>query len=518
MTRMHVKHVVFYQHEPTFREKFSRQFHYNIGPLLHMLLAPNICIVLLGYIYLTPAHRNNVDGLGGPAGCGGVPAYNQTLYNKTTHNQTIYNHLNDSEHYDVPAGDITGSDATRAPVTSCNVTDDVIIRLKFADLYVESWKLAGYGEWRVWLFIAVFSAWACLLQLVLGGKKYEGPQTRSGHVPVYNNCGFRYYAINTFIMAILIGFEAFEAKPFFDRLPHLAGALNIYGFAISALLYLKGTYYPSGTDYSSSRHRVFDFYWGAELYPRVLWEKVDVKLLVNSRFGIMLWQLIVWLSWKTHVETYSCNWAASVITLMQTVYIAKFFWTEDGYTKGIDMHIDRAGFLTTWTYVCLVPCFYSLTAVDMRYHAPSVHWWLALLLFIAGFLVMVMTFWVDFQRRKMRETAGNCEVCCRPPRLIVMATYPPHGGAATSSLLLASGWWAVGRHVNYFFEILTAVAWALPACFHDHWWVPFLYFAYIGVFLLHRSCRDERRCRMKYGDKWDEYCDIASWRMIPGVF
>lgn len=40
----------------------------------------------------------------------------------------------------------------------------------------------------------------------------------------------------------------------------------------------------------------------------------------------------------------------------------------------------------------------------------------------------------------------------------------------------------------------------------------------MSILLVHRARRDERRCRAKYGDKWDEYCRAVPYTMIPGIF
>lgn len=523
MTRFNVKRVVFYEPEPTPRERFCNQFHYRFGPVLYMILGPNVCIVMLGYVFLTGIHRldnelafiNNSRLL-----YDDVFVNNNISYQENTSNDTFEDlqYLESSADQDyVRTFCQQGSDKNTSAIFS-KTGNSRKKTINFLRLFRSSWLEAGVGNWEVWVFVCVFGLWALLSQVMLGGKKYEGPPTMGGHIPEYENSSFRYYVINALIMGILIGFETFEARAFYRRLPALAGALNIFGFVLSLLLYVKGMYHPSKGDSGTTGSLIFDFYRGVELYPRIMYDKVDVKILINSRFGMMLWQLIVWICWKSQVESCSCNWAMSVLTLMQTVYIAKFFWTEDGYTKGIDMHVDYAGFYTTWTHVCFIPTFYSLAVIDMTFNTPEIGWFLALVLFNAGFLVMVGTFWVDFQRRKVRETNGNCEVCCRTPKFIVVSIFTQHGASALlrDSIILASGWWGIGRHVNYFFELLTAFMWAMPSCFAS--WVPFLYCGYITVFLFHRSFRDEKRCKKKYGAKWDEYCEIARWRMIPGIF
>jgi delta14-sterol reductase len=36
--------------------------------------------------------------------------------------------------------------------------------------------------------------------------------------------------------------------------------------------------------------------------------------------------------------------------------------------------------------------------------------------------------------------------------------------------------------------------------------------------LTHRTWRDDKRCREKYGALWEEYCRKATFKMIPFVY
>ncbi|MXW52960.1 MAG: DUF1295 domain-containing protein, partial [Gammaproteobacteria bacterium] len=81
--------------------------------------------------------------------------------------------------------------------------------------------------------------------------------------------------------------------------------------------------------------------------------------------------------------------------------------------------------------------------------------------------------------------------------------------------LLVSGFWGIGRHLNYTGEICVYFAFVLSTGFES--WIPFLLLAWLVGLLLHRSWRDERRCRAKYGELWDRYVERARFSMIPFV-
>ena len=96
---------------------------------------------------------------------------------------------------------------------------------------------------------------------------------------------------------------------------------------------------PDPGEHDISVNPVFDFYWGVELYPH-LGKYVSLKVLINSRFGLFLWQLVVLVAWKAHYELYLNRYhnghylsPMTVTTILQTVYLAKFYYWEDGYMQ-----------------------------------------------------------------------------------------------------------------------------------------------------------------------------------------
>lgn len=48
--------------------------------------------------------------------------------------------------------------------------------------------------------------------------------------------------------------------------------------------------------------------------------------------------------------------------------------------------------------------------------------------------------------------------------------------------------------------------------------LPWTYFVFMAVLLVHRCWRDEERCREKYGEGWGVYCRTVKWVIFPGVY
>lgn len=57
----------------------------------------------------------------------------------------------------------------------------------------------------------------------------------------------------------------------------------------------------------------------------------------------MLWQVVVIICAFAHFEKYGFNYAMTASAILQSFYIGKFFWWEDGYMQSIDIIVDRAG-------------------------------------------------------------------------------------------------------------------------------------------------------------------------------
>ena len=73
------------------------------------------------------------------------------------------------------------------------------------------------------------------------------------------------------------------------------------------------------------------------------------------------------------------------------------------------------------------------------------------------------------------------------------------------------------RHFHYLPEILFSFFWSSPAL-GSAFIAPYFYVIFLSILLLDRAWRDYDRCRKKYGESWDTYCDVVPCRIIPLIF
>ena len=115
-----------------------------------------------------------------------------------------------------------------------------------------------FGSRLAWKVLGCYAASELLLMHVLPGQMQTGPPSPTGHVPVYQ------------ANRLLTYLGVIDPGLVYDHLGEILGALNISAIVLCWLLYFKGKYLPSNSDASVSGNLIFDYYWGTELYPRVL--------------------------------------------------------------------------------------------------------------------------------------------------------------------------------------------------------------------------------------------------------
>ena len=212
--------------------------------------------------------------------------------------------------------------------------------------------------------LGAFVAWQLALMRLVPGARYEGPATATGHVPAYLENGpasfvltlAAYFGLSTWgVGARLPPALQFSPAILFDVYVPMISFLSVAALLLCLALTVKGRTCPSGRDSGSTGNLVVDVFWGTELYPRVLgW---DVKQFTNCRFGMMLWGLLP-LAFAAHGVEASGGAAPKravlVNTLLQLVYVFKFFLWEKGYMRSLDIMHDRAGYMICWG--CMTWC------------------------------------------------------------------------------------------------------------------------------------------------------------------
>ena len=172
--------------------------------------------------------------------------------------------------------------------------------------------------------IAAFGILQLALMRLIPGKRIKGPLTVKGNLPIYKDNGFLCFLITLAIFIICSKvFHLFPLAIIYDNFAAMIGALNIFSLGFCLFLYLKGRFFPSSSDSGCSGNCIFDYYWGTELYPRIMnW---DLKQFTNCRFGMMSWPLIILSFAAKQTELYGLSDSMVVALIVMMTYITKFF-------------------------------------------------------------------------------------------------------------------------------------------------------------------------------------------------
>lgn len=373
------------------------------------------------------------------------------------------------------------------------------------------WQPVFFGTTIAWEMIGIFMTLQLILMRIIPAKKVTGPETPKGNIPVYKDNGFSCFLI-TISLFFLCAYplHLFLPSIIYDHFSAIIGALNIFSLVFCFMLYLKGRFKPSSTDNSTTGNFIFDYYWGTELYPRIFgW---DIKQFTNCRFGMMSWPVIILSFAAKQAQTSGLSNSMVVSVCIMLVYIGKFFWWESGYFRSMDIMHDRAGFYICWGCLVWVPAIYTSPVAYLVNHPYEFSRIIADAILMLGILSVILNYFADAQRQKVRATSGNCTVFGKSPKLIHAEYIDVHGNPK-KSILLASGFWGVSRHFHYVLEIALAFFWTLPALFFH--FLPWFYVLFLTALLVHRAYRDEARCATKYGDYWKMYCALVPNKIIP---
>lgn len=378
-------------------------------------------------------------------------------------------------------------------------------------------RVARFWPWPSSSALAMIAAWVglqTLLLVVLPGREVEGPPTPMGERPRYKQNGVLAFVATHAILLGLHALELISLSVVYDRFGELLATLSVVGIVLSAALFVKGTYAPTCADAAHRGHPITDFFRGVELHPRL--GGIQLKQLVNCRVAMMGWSAIV-LSFvvKHHALFGSVSPAMAASAAVSLSYVLKFFVEEPDYFRSLDITHDRFGFYLVWGILAWLPGMYTLAPSYLVAHQGALSMPGAVTVVGLGLLAVVLNRQADRQRHRVRATGGDTRIWGRPPALI-RARYTTGDGVERESLLLASGFWGVARHFSYVPELAVAALLTLPTGLSHP--VPWIYPLYLAVLLVHRTERDDARCRAKYGSAWSEYCERVPWRILPGIY
>ena len=342
------------------------------------------------------------------------------------------------------------------------------------------------GLYGAWLLLQV------ILKLVGPGNTHDGERM--------NGWFAFWFTLALFGILVLMGW--LPATTLYDEFGSLLTVAQIFAFALSAYLFVLGK--RSKRAERRSGNVLYDYFMGTALNPRL--GRFDFKLFCESRPGLILWVLVNLSFAAKQYELHGTVTVAMIlVNAFQFLYVADHFFHEEAILTTWDIKHENFGWMLCWGDLVWVPFTYSLQAhylVDHP-HIPSLPAAGLVALNVIGFVIFRGA---NIQKHRFRKD----------PQAPVWGKPPAYIRTANGSLLLTSGWWGIARHSNYLGDLIMALAWCLPAGFSHP--LPYFYFVYFTILIVHREWRDNSRCSEKYGEDWTAYCQKVRWRIVPGLY
>ncbi len=342
--------------------------------------------------------------------------------------------------------------------------------------------------------LIVFTGALFIGSIVVPGRKIKGPSIE-GNTPVYKLNGLALFLITGLVAGLAHLLDWFSLSTLLSHFLGLFIVTNVFAFLLSGWFYWR-----SNREERAAMSFLSGYFYGVTTNPR--WFGVDVKFfsyrpsliglaLLNASFAV------------TQYEQHGGLTLAMVLYQAFTfIYVFNYFQFEYGMVHTWDLISERFGWMLIWGDYVLVPFFYCWVGWWLVHSSaePSPASAAALVaLFVLGFCL----FRGANQQKHNFKRNPNVKIWGQPARSL-------------DGRLLISGFWGIGRHLNYTGEILIYCSFALTAGFQS-WW-PYLLPLWLGILLCHRSLRDEKRCRAKYGELWERYSQRVRYSMLPLVY
>ncbi|MXY63709.1 MAG: DUF1295 domain-containing protein [Gammaproteobacteria bacterium] len=354
--------------------------------------------------------------------------------------------------------------------------------------------LSGAGLLEAAAMLLVFVGVLFAGSILLTGRRVEG-SILEGKSITYKLNGLALFLLTAAIGLIAQIFGWFSLSALYTHFVELFVVANVFAFVFSGWLCWRGVLTRGGPG-----GILRGYFFGVELNPSLL--GVDLKFFSYrpSLIGLALFNAsFAVVQYEAYGEL---TLAMTLYQIFTFLYVLNYFQFEDGMIHTWDIVSERFGWMLVWGDYVLVPFFYCLPGwwlVHATEPLSAVAAALIVLLFVFGFWLFRGA---NQQKHRFKSDPG-ATIWGRPPQTL-------------DGRLLVSGFWGVGRHLNYTGEICVYLSFALTTGFAS--WVPYVLPAWLASLLWHRSRRDDRRCRAKYGELWERYTQRVRYSMLPFIY
>jgi len=392
-----------------------------------------------------------------------------------------------------------------AGATLIMVFSHVLMVLMAASLYGTDWKtFAPTVKSTLWL-VGYHVSQLVLAALMPGVE-----------VPGQSGLGYRCNAYSSFYttlgFAIVLHLTGiFDLTCLVREYPSFLSTAMLLGNLYAVLIHVC---YASRSQLLST----FAFFMGIGLHPRL--GPVDIKMLAETRISwtlLLLFTLGAWFDAAARV-----GWLNPVLfmVLAHGLYANACAKGEHFIPYTWDITTEKFGWMLCWWNFAGVPLLYCYQSLFLAKYAwdglhlplPAAPYYMLL----TGSLCWAYYVWDTANYHKCyfkMEMRG--EILERNLFPTFSPVKEPKYLKCDAGVLLIDGWYAHARKIHYAADMCMALLWGLCCGIAL---LPYFYALFFSVMIIHRTMRDEARCREKYGPTWEKYLKIVPWRFVPGLY
>ncbi|KAL6444671.1 hypothetical protein ACFW04_002038 [Cataglyphis niger] len=288
--------------------------------------------------------------------------------------------------------------------------------------------------------------------------------------------------------------------------------LSVSGWLIGTFLAL-GLYMKAGKApianlniYASTKSKIYNFWQGREINPRI--GSLDVKLLLirASLIGTLIVNMSVIIKVVGDIKSLNIeqlNVAALLVFLLQLFYIVDGLIFEATIFTSFAIMYEGTGYMTCVSHL-LYPFLTTLTIRFILYQKMKFNYFAGIfvLSFVMGYALYRIS---NSQKNEFRKNPVS-------PTVPYLETIPTSRGKK----LMLSGLWGHVRHPNYLGDIIMQWSIAVISFMSDI--LPYYAAICCTLTLAYRAVRDNRRCQMRYGYAWEQYCSRVKYMILKRIF
>ncbi|TVY15692.1 Delta(24(24(1)))-sterol reductase [Lachnellula arida] len=372
--------------------------------------------------------------------------------------------------------------------------------------------------WEIyWAFFIFEGACYCLLP---GVYTYGKPLAHEGGKQLKYYCSAVWSFYTTIVLGGVLHYTGlFPLYTIIDEFGPLMSVAICSGYLVAIIAYFSAL--ARGAQHRMTGYPLYDFFMGAELNPR-MFGILDFKMFFEVRLP---WYILFGLTCGTAARQYEqfgyVTAEVCFLVMAHFLYANACSKGEECITTTWDMYYEKWGFMLIFWNLAGVPLSYCHCTLYLANHAPSTYHWGPYVM-VPLFISYLFMYWIwdttNSQKNRFRaQERGTLVERKTFPQLPWQTVKNPRTiKTKTGDSILVDGWYGYARKIHYTCDLYFALTWGLVTGFNSPF--PWFYPVFFASMIVHRAYRDIQRCKIKYGESWDEYTKLVPYLFIPVSF